>query len=112
MTQVITDETFPDKVLNSKGYTLVDFWAEWCGPCRQLSPIIDEISTEFENKVTVMKMNIDENPDSPSKLGVRSIPTLILFKDGKQIAIKVGSISKGALVQWLNSETEQATASR
>ncbi len=104
MSNLVTDATFEKEVKEHKGYSLVDFWAEWCGPCRQLSPIIDEIASDFEDKVKVLKMNIDENPDTPTKMGVRGIPTLMLFQDGKHIATKVGSMPKSTLNDWLNSE--------
>ena len=102
MAHQIKDDNFEKEV--STGVVLVDFWAEWCPPCRQLSPIIDELSKEMEGKVKVFKMNVDENPEMPSKLGVRGIPTLMLFKDGKLIATKVGSMPKNLLVEWVNSE--------
>ena len=90
MSKQVTDQTFEQEVMKHEGVVLVDFWAPWCGPCRQLGPVIDELSKELEGKVKVLKMNIDENLDTPSELGIRSIPALILFKDGKQIANKVG----------------------
>lgn len=101
MTQHITDDEFDGAVLKSKGPVLVDFWAEWCGPCKQLGPILDDISKEMGDKVTIAKVNIDENPESPQKYGVRGIPTMILFKDGKPVATKVGSLPKSQLVDWL-----------
>lgn len=103
MTKHVSDDEFEGTVLGSTGPVLVDFWAEWCGPCKQLSPVLDELAKEFDGKVTVAKVNIDQNPESPQKYGVRGIPTLILFKDGKPVATKVGSLPKGQLVEWLNS---------
>ncbi|MFN9477778.1 MAG: thioredoxin, partial [Rickettsiales bacterium] len=81
----------------------IDFWAEWCGPCRMLAPILDQLSEEMNDKVKIVKMNIDENPETPSKFGVRGIPTMLLFKEGKQIATKVGVQPKNALQEWINS---------
>lgn len=102
----VTDDQFESEVLNGEGAILVDFWAEWCGPCKQLSPILDELAGEFAGKVTVVKVNIDENPESPQKYNVRGIPTMILFKDGEAVATKVGSVPKSKIVEWL----EEATA--
>lgn len=102
-TKHLSDAEFDATVSGSKGPVLVDFWAEWCGPCKQLSPILDEVASELSDKVTVAKVNIDDNPESPQKYGVRGIPTLILFKDGKPVATKVGSMPKSQLLDWLNS---------
>lgn len=99
----VTDAEFDAKILQSKGTFLVDFWAEWCGPCKQLSPILDDVAKDFGDKLTIAKVNIDDNPESPQKYGVRGIPTLILFKDGKPVATKVGAMPKSQLVEWLNS---------
>ena len=103
MTTHLTDAEFDSTIADSKGHVLVDFWAEWCGPCKQLSPILDEVSKDMGDKVTIAKVNIDDNPESPQKYGVRGIPTLILFKDGKPVATKVGAMPKSQLVDWLNS---------
>jgi thioredoxin 1 len=97
----ITDASFDQDVLKSKGAVLVDFWAEWCGPCKQIGPFLEEISDEMSSEVTVAKLNIDHNPLAPSKYGVRGIPTLILFKDGQVAATKVGALPKSKLVEWL-----------
>ncbi len=99
----VTDASFESDVLKSSGPVLVDFWAEWCGPCRQIAPALNEIAGEMADKLTVAKVNIDENPMTPSKFGVRGIPTLILFKDGKAVSTKVGSMPKSRIVEWLNS---------
>lgn len=100
----ISDSSFEADVEKAAGLVLVDFWAEWCGPCRALSPVLEDIAKEMGGKVTIAKMNVDHNPDTPTKFGVRSIPTLVLFKDGKQIETKVGSLPKQALLAWLNEK--------
>jgi thioredoxin 1 len=101
-TKHITDDEFDSAIAGSKPI-LVDFWAEWCGPCKQIGPILDEIANDMGDKVTIAKVNIDDNPESPQRFGVRGIPTMILFKDGKPIATKVGSMPKSQLVEWLNT---------
>lgn len=103
MTKQIKDNEFESEVINSKLPVLIDFWAEWCGPCRMLAPILDQLSEEMNDKIKIVKMNIDENPETPSKFGVRGIPTMLLFKEGKQIATKVGVQPKNALQEWINS---------
>lgn len=99
----VTDTSFEAEVLNAEGPVLVDFWAEWCAPCKQIAPILEEVAKDFEGKLTIAKVNIDENPQTPSKYNVRGIPTLILFKDGQVAGTKVGTVPKSALVQWVES---------
>ena len=100
----VTDSTFESDVINSEKPVLVDFWAEWCGPCVQIAPALEELANEYKETMTVAKVNIDENPQTPAKYGVRGIPTLILFKDGQIAATKVGAESKRKLSEWLNTE--------
>jgi thioredoxin 1 len=100
----VTDDTFEIDVKNSSLPVVVDFWAEWCGPCKQLAPALVEIAAEMEGKVTIAKVNIDENPTAPSQYGVRGIPTLILFKNGEVTATKVGALTKNKLLEWILSE--------
>ena len=100
----VTDASFDVDVLNAEGPVLVDFWAEWCGPCKQISPALEEMATEMGGKVTIAKVNIDDNPGVPSKYGVRGIPTLILFKNGEVAATKVGALPKSQLVELVESE--------
>ncbi len=102
-TAKVTDASFEADVLKSSEPVVVDFWAEWCGPCKMIGPSLEEISTEMQGKVKIAKLNVDENPAVAGKLGIRSIPTLMLFKDGKLAAQKVGAAPKGELVKWINS---------
>jgi thioredoxin 1 len=97
----VTDASFNDDVLKASGPVVVDFWAEWCGPCRQIAPALDEISKEMEGKLTVVKINIDDNPNTPTQFGVKGIPTLMVFKDGQLAATKVGAAPKSKLVEWI-----------
>ena len=102
-TSKVTDASFEADVLKSSEPVVVDFWAEWCGPCKMIGPSLEEIATEMQGKVKVVKMNVDENPGVPGTFGIRSIPTLILFKDGKAASQKVGAAPKGELVKWISS---------
>lgn len=108
MTQSTDDSNFEQDVMKSSKPVLVDFWAEWCGPCKQLSPILDELSKELGEKIDIRKVNIDENPETPSKFGVRGIPTLMIFSEGKVVDTKVGSIPKSSLQDWINATIETA----
>ena len=103
-TKTVTDQNFASDVLGAPGPVLVDFWAEWCGPCRMIAPALEEISQEMGGKVTVAKLNIDDNPDAPARYGVRGIPTMILFKNGEPAATKVGAAPKSALQSWLQGQ--------
>ena len=99
----VSDATFESEVLKATGPVVVDFWAEWCGPCRMIGPALEEISNEMAGKVKIAKVNVDENPQIASQLGIRSIPALMLFKDGKLAAQKVGAAPKGDLSRWIQS---------
>ncbi len=101
--QQIKDENFENEALNSQILTLVDFWAEWCGPCKQIGPILEEIAEEKKDKLRIVKLNIDENQLTPQKYGVRGIPTLMLFQDGSLVDSKVGSMPKSSLNEWIES---------
>ncbi len=99
----LTDDSFQNEVLESTEPVLVDYWAEWCGPCKMIAPILTEIANEYQGKVKVAKLNIDENPQTPPKYGIRGIPTLMLFKDGNVEATKVGALSKSQLTAFIDT---------
>lgn len=99
----LSDSSFEDEVLKSDQPVLVDYWAEWCGPCKMIAPILDEIVGEYGDKLKIAKLNIDDNPDTPPKYGIRGIPTLMLFKGGNVEATKVGAVSKSQLTAFLDS---------
>ena len=102
-TKAVSDSTFDAEVLKATGPVVVDFWAEWCGPCRQIAPALEEIATAMGEKVKIAKMNVDENQDTPGKYGIRAIPTLLLFKDGKAVATQTGALPKKKLEDWIKS---------
>lgn len=102
--KIIKDSEFANEIKNSEVPVLVDFFAEWCSPCRQLSPVLDEVSKELGDKLKVVKMNIDDSPETPTSFGVRGIPTLIMFKDGQAVATHSGAMTKSKLTEWINSQ--------
>jgi thioredoxin 1 len=99
----VTDQSFETSVLKAEGPVLVDFWAEWCGPCKMVAPFLEDIATSHAGRVTVAKLNIDENPQTPMKYNVHGIPTLMLFKNGQVAATKIGAMPKSKLVEWVES---------
>ncbi|MBN9430444.1 MAG: thioredoxin TrxA [Burkholderiales bacterium] len=99
----VSDSAFEQEVLKSDAPVLVDYWAEWCGPCKMIAPILDEVSRDYAGKLSVVKLNVDENPGTPAKYGIRGIPTLMLFKNGALVATKVGALSKSQLTLFLDS---------
>jgi thioredoxin len=107
-TKAVTDESFRQDVLEAPGPVLVDFWAEWCGPCKAVGPILDELAKEYEGKLTVAKVNIDDNPVTPNEYAVRGIPTMLLFRDGKLLDAKVGAMPKSALRDWIAGQLDEA----
>jgi len=100
--QTISDKTF-NTIINSDKLVLVDFWADWCRPCKQLSPILEEVSNDYSDKITIFKANIDENEETSEKYGIRSLPTLMIFKNNEMISSKIGSLSKSKIIEWIES---------
>ena len=110
LTVKVTDESFENDVLKASGPVLVDFWAEWCGPCKQIAPALEQIAQELGGAVTIAKVNIEDSPGTPSRYGVRGIPTLMLFKDGQMASMKVGAMPKQKILEWLTEAGVQAAA--
>lgn len=104
MANAVTDSNFEIEVLKSELPVLVDFWAPWCGPCRAIAPVIEELAQEYEGKVKIVKMNVDENPSTPSKYGIRAIPTLILFKNGEVVSQITGAVAKSSLKNMIDQK--------
>ena len=102
-TKAVSDDSFEADVLQSERPVVVDFWAEWCAPCKQIAPALADLATELADKITVAKINIDDNPSTPAKYGVRGIPTLMLFKDGEVASMKVGALPKSKIQEWIES---------
>ena len=109
-TRKVTDASFEAEVLKSGTPVLVDFWAEWCGPCRQIGPALEELSDEFAGQIQIVKVNIDESPETPGRLGVRGIPTLMIFRDGALASTKVGAAPKSSLAAWIRGELGKTAA--
>ena len=109
-TVTVTDETFEQDVLKAGKPVLVDFWAEWCGPCRMIAPALDQIAEELHDQVTIAKLNIEDSPTTPSRYGVRGIPTMMLFKDGQMASMKVGAMPKQKILEWLSEAGVAAAA--
>ena len=101
--KIVTDQSFQTDVLDSRTPVVVDFWAEWCGPCRMIAPSLEELASEYDGKVTVAKMNIDENPQTPTRYGVRGIPTLMIFRNGQVTATKIGALPKTKIKEWIDA---------
>ncbi|MDP1873533.1 thioredoxin [Phenylobacterium sp.] len=109
-TVTVTDDSFEKDVLQAKGPVLVDFWAEWCGPCKQIAPALEQISEDLAGQVTIAKLNIEDSPTTPSRYGVRGIPTMMLFKDGQMSSMKVGAMPKQKILEWLSEAGVQPAA--
>ena len=109
-TVAVTDDTFERDVLKAEGPVLVDFWAEWCSPCKQIAPALEQIAEELHNQVTIAKVNIEDSPSVPSRYGVRGIPTMMLFKDGQMASMKVGAMPKQKILEWLSEVGVRAPA--
>jgi thioredoxin 1 len=103
-TKAVTDQSFAADVLQSPAPVLVDFWAEWCGPCKMIAPALEEIAVALGDKIQIVKVNIDENPETPGKYGVRGIPTMLLFKNGEPVATKVGAAPRSQIQEWIEAQ--------
>jgi thioredoxin 1 len=110
-TKTVTDQSFATDVLGADGPVLVDFWAEWCTPCRMIAPALEDIANDLGDRITVAKLNIDENPVVPGRYGVRGIPTMLLFKDGQPVAQKVGAAPRSQIQQWLEAQLDSSPSS-
>ena len=108
--QAVSDKDFESEVLKASGPVLVDFWAEWCGPCKQIAPALEQLSDELIGRVTIAKLDIEQSPATPSRYGVRGIPTMMLFKDGQMASMKVGAMPKQKILEWLNEAGVAAAA--
>jgi thioredoxin 1 len=106
MAKVIKDGDFKSEVVDCKGHVLIDFWAEWCGPCRQMTPLLDKLAEELEGEVKIYKMNVDENPITPAKMGIRGIPAFVLFKNGEVLDSRSGACSYTILKEWIESNIQ------
>ena len=111
-TKAVTDQSFAADVLQSSTPVLVDFWAEWCGPCRMIAPALEEISGALGDRLQIVKINIDENPETPGKYGVRGIPTMLLFKNGEAVATKVGAAPRSQIQQWIEAQLANPSAAQ
>ena len=111
-TMKVTDQSFDSDVLKAGGPVLVDFWAEWCGPCKAIAPALEDLAKDMTGKLTVAKINIDENPDVPGRYGVRGIPTMLLFKNGEAVAQKVGAAPRSQIQQWLEGQLSSSANSQ
>ena len=111
-TKTVTDQSFAADVLGASGPALVDFWAEWCGPCKMIAPALEEISGALGDKITIAKLNIDENPDTPGRYGVRGIPTMLLFKNGQPVAQKVGAAPRSHIQEWIEGQLGEDSSLR
>jgi len=109
-TKAVSDASFATDVLGSDGPVLVDFWAEWCGPCKQIGPALEELSGEYSGKITVAKLNIDDSPETPGRYGVRGIPTLMIFNKGELVSVEVGAKPKSAIAAWIDGVLKETVA--
>ncbi|MEM8936738.1 MAG: thioredoxin [Pseudomonadota bacterium] len=109
-TKAVTDASFEGDVVGADGPVLVDFWAEWCGPCKQIGPALEELATEYDGRITIAKVNIDENPETPGRFGVRGIPTLMIFNGGELVSTEVGAKPKSQIASWIDGVLSEVVA--